>query len=53
MITVPPALLAQPAALQALAADLLNARFDRARLTEALLELQHQARQAAENVTQT
>lgn len=43
MITVPPSLLAHPADLQRLASELLDLRFDRARLTEALLAMQEQA----------
>lgn len=50
MITVPPSLLAHPADLQRLASELLNLRFDGARLTEALLAMQQQAR--AVEVTQ-
>lgn len=43
MITVPPALLAHPTELQQLAGELLALRFDRGRLTEALLSIQEQA----------
>ena len=43
MITLSPTLLTDPAAVQALASELLNLRFDRARLTEALLAIQDQA----------
>lgn len=46
MITLPPALLAHPDALHTLAAELLALRFDRQRLTEALLAIAAQARDA-------
>lgn len=47
MITVPPSLLAHPADLQRLAGELLALRFDRARLTEALLRVQEAAHEVA------
>lgn len=47
MITIPPSLLAHPADLQRLAGELLALRFDRARLTEALLRVQEAACEVA------
>lgn len=43
MITISPQLLVHPAEVRALASELLDLRFDRARLTEALLAMQEQA----------
>lgn len=43
MLTLSPELLAHPAEVRALASELLNLRFDGARLTEALLAMQEQA----------
>lgn len=52
MITVPPSLLAHPADLQRLAGELLALRFDRARLTEALLRVQEAAHGTQDDASQ-
>lgn len=51
MVTLHAELLTHPAALADLTRELLDLRFDRARLTEALLAIQQAARDAQSHTT--